>query len=85
MNLRNLVRVAEREHERVGVETAGLNREAISGNLEERGVDEDLLAAYNRVLEDSEYSRFAPSAERRDMHELYGEAAQLIKQLEGKL
>lgn len=71
--------------DKLGVETSQLNRELIAARLEERGLEEDLMQEYNRILEESEFSRFAPSAQKSRMQDLYRDAATLIRNLESKL
>ena len=67
------------------METSQLNREVIGAMLEERGLEEGLMQEYNRILEESEFSRFAPSAQKSQMQDLYRDAAALIRNLESKL
>lgn len=71
--------------DKLSIETSSLSREAISAELSARGVEEELLKEYSRILDDSEFSRFAPSAEKSNIDELYNEAVQLIRNLENKL
>jgi hypothetical protein len=48
-------------------------------------VDDKLLDEWTRILDESEFSRFAPSSEKSDVEVLYRDAAQLIRNLENKL
>jgi oxygen tolerance protein BatD len=67
------------------IETSGLTREVVLKRMENRDVPEELRKELIRILEDSEFSRFAPTSERSDMDHLYGDAAQLIRNLENSL
>jgi len=62
-----------------------LSREVITSELLSRGVGEELLKEYSRILDASEFSRFAPSSEKSDINQLYKEAALLIRNLENSL
>jgi hypothetical protein len=71
--------------DKLNIETYTLSREVIVEELEKRGIGEELRNEFLRILDDSEFSRFAPSAERSDVHQLYGEAVSIIRNLENKL
>lgn len=70
---------------KLNIETSGLSSEVILEELEKKGVGEDLQSGLIRILESSEFSRFAPSHEKSDMNSLYSDAAQLIRNLENVL
>ena len=70
---------------KLNIETSGLSREVILEHLEKRNVPREQRSELLRILEESEFSRFAPSSERSDMNILYSEAAQLIRNLENNL
>ena len=70
---------------KLNIETSGLSRDVILGQLEKRKVPEEQQNELLRILEESEFSRFAPSSEKSDMNMLYSEAAQLIRNLENTL
>ena len=70
---------------KLNIETSGLSREVILSHLERRKIGGDLQNELLRILEESEFSRFAPTSERTDMSSLYSDAAQLIKNLESSL
>ena len=53
--------------------------------LEKRKVPQEQQSELLSILEESEFSRFAPSSERSDMNSLYSDAAQLIRNLENNL
>lgn len=70
---------------KLNIETSGLSREVILIQLEQRKVPAEQQNELLRILEDSEFSRFAPSSEKSDMNKLYSAAAQLIRNLENNL
>jgi hypothetical protein len=70
---------------KLNIETSGLSREAILEHLEKRNVPGDLQSELLRILEESEFSRFAPTSEKSDMGSLFSDAAQLIRNLESSL
>ncbi len=70
---------------KLNIETSGLSREVILEHLELRKVPEEPQSELLRILEESEFSRFAPTSERIDMNTLYSDAAQLIRNLENTL
>jgi hypothetical protein len=70
---------------KLNIETSMLSREVVSEELRRRDVPESLQEELLRILDESEFSRFAPSSEKSDVHQLYGDAASLIRNLENKL
>ena len=70
---------------KLDIETSGLSTDIILEKLEQRGVPQDLLNELIRIIESSEFSRFAPSSEKSDMSQLYKDAAKLIRNLESNL
>jgi len=70
---------------KLNIETSGLSREVILEQLERRQVPEEQRNELLRILEESEFSRFSPGAEKSDMNRLYSDAAQLIRNLENSL
>ena len=71
--------------QKLNIETSGLSREVIAKELENRGVIEEVLGEYSRILDDSEFSRFAPTSEKSDIDQIYKDAVQLIRNLENSL
>ncbi|MCP4311578.1 MAG: protein BatD [Bacteroidetes bacterium] len=71
--------------DKLGIETSGLSREAVSAELASREVAQDLLEEFTRILEESEFSRFAPSSAKSGTEQLYRDALQLIRNLENRL
>lgn len=70
---------------KLNIEISGLSKEVIREELVKRGVTEGLQSELIRILEDSEFSRFAPTHEKSDINSLYNDAAQLIRNLENSL
>ncbi|MEN8156607.1 MAG: BatD family protein [Bacteroidota bacterium] len=71
--------------DKLGIETSGLSRDVITGELSLGGVGEGLIREYARILDDSEFSRFAPSSERSNIDQLYKDTVLLIRNLENSL
>ena len=71
--------------DKLNIETYSLSREVIETELEKRGISEALRQEFTRVLDESEFSRFAPSSEKSDMDTLYAQAVAIIRNLENKL
>jgi hypothetical protein len=71
--------------DKLDIETFNLSREVIVEELERRGIGEDLRVEFLRILDDSEFSRFAPTSERSDVDILYTDAVSIIRNLENKL
>jgi hypothetical protein len=70
---------------KMNIETSELSRELVIEQLDQRAVPENERSELLRILEDSEFSRFAPTSERSDMNLLYRDAAKLISLLENSL
>jgi len=70
---------------KLNIETSGLSRDVILGQLAKRNVPAEQQKELLRILEESEFSRFAPTSEKSDMNMLYSDAAQLIRNLENTL
>lgn len=71
--------------DKLSIETSGLSREGIIAELTSRKVSPDLQEEFSRIIDESEFSRFAPSSEKSGMDQLYRDAMQLIKNLENSL
>ncbi len=71
--------------DKLNIETSGLSRDVIIKELEERGISEEVRTEFLRILDDSEFSRFAPSSEKSEVDQLYNDAVTLIKNLENSL
>ena len=70
---------------KLNIETSGLSSEVILEELSERDVAEDLQRELISILENSEFSRFAPTHEKSDVNTMYSHAARLIRNLEKNL
>ncbi|MCK5066061.1 MAG: protein BatD [Bacteroidales bacterium] len=70
---------------KMNLETSELSREVVIEQLDQQEVPEKERTELLRILEDSEFSRFAPTSERTDMNLLYRDAAKLISLLENSL
>ena len=69
----------------MNIETSELSREVVVDQLGRREVPEEARTELLRILEASEFSRFAPTSERSEMNQLYRDAAKLIRNLENSL
>lgn len=70
---------------KMNIPTSELSREVVMEQLDQQEVSEQEQTELLRILEESEFSRFAPSSERSDMNQLYRDAAKLISLLENSL
>ena len=70
---------------KLNIETSALSRELVLDEMEKRKVPDGLRDELLRILEGSEFSRFAPTSDKSDMNQLYNDAAQLIRNLENSL
>jgi hypothetical protein len=70
---------------KMNIETSELSRELVAEQLDRQMVPEEARKELLRILEASEFSRFAPTSERSDMNQLYRDAAKLIRNLENIL
>ena len=71
--------------DKLNIETSDLSREVLLESLEQRGISDDLRKEFLRILDDSEFSRFAPTSEKSDVNQLFSDAAALIRNLENSL
>lgn len=71
--------------DKLNIETSKLSREVVVEQLQKQDISESLKDELLRILDDSEFSRFAPSSEKSDVDQLYGDAASLIRNLENSL
>ncbi len=71
--------------DKLNIETSGLSRDVILKQLKRRGISKELRTEFLRILDDSEFSRFAPTSEKTDVTQLYCEAVDLIRNLENSL
>ena len=68
--------------DKLSIDLSSLSREKVQTLLKTAGTDEELLGELLRIIDDCEFSRYAPSSEKSDMDVLYADAMRLIHQLE---
>jgi len=71
--------------DKLAIEVSSLSRESVRSALASKGVTEELIDELGRIIDESEFSRFAPSSEKSDMDDIYMDAVNLIKNLEQNL
>jgi hypothetical protein len=64
--------------DKLTIEPSSLSRERVLQLLGNAGVQEETLTELTRIIDECEYSRYAPSSERSDMNTLYRDAARLL-------
>ena len=62
-----------------------LNKDNVGEQLTERGVGEESIQRFLRVLGDCEFAQYAPGDPSATMDKLYGEATEVINELDAKL
>lgn len=62
-----------------------LNKDNVGEQLAERGVGEESIQRFLRVLGDCEFAQYAPGDPSATMDKLYGEATEVINELDAKL
>ena len=62
-----------------------LNKDNVGEQLTERGVEEESIQRFLRVLGDCEFAQYAPGDPSATMDKLYGEATEVINELDAKL
>ena len=67
--------------DRLSIPTAELNKDNITSILQQKGVNENLIAEVKNVLSTAEFARYAPSTDHA-MEELYSATTNLINNLE---
>ena len=71
--------------DKLNIETSKLSKELVLDQLNLCNISEELKSELIRILDESEFSRFAPSSERSNVNQLYGDAVSLIRNLENSL
>lgn len=71
--------------DKLDIETSALSREGIISELTSREVDPELMEEFSRIIDESEFSRFAPSSQKSGTDQLYRDAMQLVRNLENSL
>ncbi len=62
-----------------------LTKDNIGEQLQQRGISDELISFFSKVLEDCEFARFAPGDATATMDNLYSDASEVINQLDAKL
>ncbi len=68
--------------DKLGLELSSLSKEKVVEVLDNTNVSEEDKSELFRIMEDCEFSRYAPSQEKGNMDNLYMESIKLIKRLE---
>ncbi|MDF1572801.1 MAG: BatD family protein [Bacteroidales bacterium] len=68
--------------DKLSIEVSSLSRDRVSEVLQGAGISETLQEEMVRIIDDCEFSRYAPSSEKSDMDTLYGEAIRLLHNLD---
>lgn len=68
--------------DKLNIEQSGLSRDRVAELLADSSLGADLEDELRRIIDDCEFSRYAPSSEKSDMDRLYSDAARLINKLE---
>ncbi len=68
--------------DKLGIEISSLSRDSVAGILRNAGIKEKLEEDLRRIIDDCEFSRYAPSSEKSDMNELYEDSVRLLRSLE---
>ncbi len=71
--------------DKLNIETSGLSREGISAELASRNVSPEVMEEFSRIIDESEFSRFAPSSQKSGTEQLYRDAMKLVRNLENSL
>jgi len=71
--------------DKLNIEISDLTKDFVTRELAEGGIGDELLDEFSRILDESEFSRFAPSSEKADVEKLYRDAVQLVRNLENSL
>ena len=71
--------------DKLNLPVADLNKDNVGEQLSRRGVDETLTKRFLDVLSDCEFARYAPGEQSATMDKLYGDAAEVINELDGRL
>lgn len=68
--------------DKLNIELSSLSREKVFEILEKTTVKEELMEELFRIIDECEFSRYAPSKEKSNMDSLYQDAIKLINKLE---
>ncbi len=68
--------------DKLGLELSSLSRDKVVDILENKSVKEEITSELFRIMDECEFSRYAPSQEKSNMDKLYNDAILLINKLE---
>jgi len=68
--------------DKLGIEISELSLDLVRSTLKDKGVNEELIGELQRIVEESEFSRFAPTSEKSNMDDIYRDSVSLIRNLE---
>ncbi len=71
--------------DKLSMPVASLTKENVSTELEGRGVEKELIAAFIDLLNTCEYARFAPNSGQQEMGNLYETSSETISKLENTM
>lgn len=71
--------------DKLNIPQGELSKEKVRTGLANKGVGEDMIQEYIRLVDQCEFAQFAPGGANEKMANLYGESIQLINQLEQTL
>lgn len=71
--------------DKLGIPVADLNRESALNKLQERNVEEAVIADFEDVVEQCEFARYAPSGGSEVRHELYKKAESTMSRFEKQI
>ena len=71
--------------DKLNLPVTDLNKDNVGEQLTERGVGEESIQRFLRVLGDCEFAQYAPGDPSATMDKLYGEATEVINELDAKL
>jgi len=68
--------------DKLTIELSSLSREKVAEVLGDADADEEILQEMFRILDESEFSRYAPSAQKSEVDKLFNDTVRLIHKLE---
>ena len=68
--------------DKLNIEQSGLSRDRVAELLAGSGLDPDLEQEIRQIIDECEFSRYAPASEKSDLDHLYSDATRLINKLE---
>ncbi|MEX2371748.1 MAG: BatD family protein [Bacteroidales bacterium] len=71
--------------DKLSIEISALSRDRVSVVLKDAGIAETIQSELLRIIDDCEFSRYAPSSEKSDVDTLYRDAVRLLHNLENNI